>query len=178
MVEPMQIAVRRLTRDDAERFQALRLHCLQTAPEAFGSSYEEECGRDIAEIRSMLEAQPNAVFGAFAGDQLVGLAGFAVSPKAKKRHVGLLWGVFVDPAWRGHDLGRRLTAAEFTFAKSFHSRNTSTTPRWHRESQARSTPAVQMPRYLRIRSPERYSPRYYEGDVSLTATPSERRAFQ
>lgn len=117
MVEPVQIAVRRLTRDDAERFQALRLHCLQTAPEAFGSSYEEECGRDIADVRSMLEVQPNAAFGAFAGDLLIGLAGFAVSPKVKKRHVGLLWGVFVDPAWRGHDLGRRLTAAVIEHAR-------------------------------------------------------------
>ena len=105
------VIVRGLTGDDAERFQALRLHCLQSAPDAFGSSYEEEVNRDMAEVRARLESWPNAVFGAFAGDVLIGLAGFAVNPSLKKRHIGLLWGVFVDPAWRGHDLGRRLTQA-------------------------------------------------------------------
>ncbi|MEK1889430.1 MAG: GNAT family N-acetyltransferase [Phyllobacterium sp.] len=121
MSEPGQraISIRRLDGDDAERFRALRLHCLQSAPEAFGSSFEEEVGLDMAQVRARLEAQPNAVFGAFADDQLIGLAGFAVNPTLKKRHTGMLWGVFVDPAWRGHDLGRRLTQAVIDHARQY-----------------------------------------------------------
>lgn len=111
------ITVRNLDGADAARFRSLRLHCLQSAPEAFGSSYEEEVNRDISEVRTRLEARPNVVFGAFAGDMLIGLAGFAVSPSLKKRHIGLLWGVFVDPAWRGHELGKRLTQAVIEHAR-------------------------------------------------------------
>jgi ribosomal protein S18 acetylase RimI-like enzyme len=97
--------------------QALRLHGLRIAPEAFGSSYEEEVDRSIEEVRRRLEAWPNAVFGAFIEGKLVGVAGFAVNTALKERHKGSLWGVFVDPEWRGHDLGKRLTQAVIDHAR-------------------------------------------------------------
>ncbi|ATU93664.1 hypothetical protein BLM14_04760 [Phyllobacterium zundukense] len=103
--------VRMLIGSDAESFQALRLRGLRTVPEAFGSSYEEEVDRSVEEVRRRLDARPNAVFGAFADEKLVGVAGFAINATLKERHKGSLWGVFVDPEWRGHNLGKRLTQA-------------------------------------------------------------------
>lgn len=111
------ISIRMLDGNDAENFQRLRLHGLQTAPEAFGSSYEDEIGVAIDDLRQRLDARPNAVFGAFAGDELVGVAGFAGNTKTKQKHKGLLWGVFVDPQWRGHNLGKRLTLAVIEHAR-------------------------------------------------------------
>jgi RimJ/RimL family protein N-acetyltransferase len=111
------IPTRILDGGDAESFQALRLHGLRSAPEAFGSSYEDEVDRSTEEIRQRLDARPNAVFGAFAEGKLVGVAGFAANTMAKQRHKGLLRGVFVDPQWRGHDLGKRLTQAVIAHAR-------------------------------------------------------------
>ncbi len=111
------ISIRILDGGDAECFQALRLHGLRTAPEAFGSSYEDEIGQTISDVRQRLDDRPNAVFGAFADDKLVGVAGFAANNKLKQRHKGLLWGVYVDPEWRGHELGRRLTQAVIDHAR-------------------------------------------------------------
>jgi ribosomal protein S18 acetylase RimI-like enzyme len=102
---------------DAELFRTLRLHALRTAPEAFGSSYEDEAGLSLNEFRQRLDDRPNAIFGAFADARLVGMAGFAVNPKLKQRHKGLLWGVYVDPQWRGHALGQRLTQAVIDHAR-------------------------------------------------------------
>ena len=113
----MIIPIRILDSQNAERFQELRLHGLRTAPEAFGSSYEEEADLAIEEVRRRLDDRPNAVFGAFADGELIGMAGFAGNTKVKQRHKGLLWGVYVDPRWRGHQLGKRLTQAVIDHAR-------------------------------------------------------------
>jgi RimJ/RimL family protein N-acetyltransferase len=110
--------IRVLTAQDATSFQQLRLHGLKSAPESFGSSYEDEVDRKPADIEQMLDGRPNAVFGAFAGTELVGMAGFATTPKVKQKHKGLLWGVFVHADWRGHDLGRKLTLAVIDHART------------------------------------------------------------
>lgn len=59
---------------DAELFRTLRLHALRSAPEAFGSSYEDEAGLSLNQFRQRLDDRPNAVFGAFADARLVGMA--------------------------------------------------------------------------------------------------------
>jgi ribosomal protein S18 acetylase RimI-like enzyme len=50
------------------------------------------------------------VFGAVAEGALLGVAGFSLSEAAKKRHKGLLWGVYVREAARGRGLGRAVLA--------------------------------------------------------------------
>lgn len=48
------------------------------------------------------------IFGAFAGERLVGMAGFAVYDRRKASHKGLMWGVYVQAQWRGQGLGKQL----------------------------------------------------------------------
>lgn len=113
-----QMRIRRLVPDDAEALRVLRMEALSTAPEAFGSSPEEEAARPMDLVRSRLDPSiADAVFGAFAGDDLVGMAGFALSPGIKKRHKGVLWGVFVRAQWRNGGTGEDLVRAVIAHAQ-------------------------------------------------------------
>jgi ribosomal protein S18 acetylase RimI-like enzyme len=105
---------RRLSGADAEAFQALRLEALRGHPAAFAAAPEEEAGRSLAEVARRLDE--GVVFGAFEGGRLVGSAGFAQPERSKKRHKGVLWGVYVQPAVRGQGLGRCLVERVITHA--------------------------------------------------------------
>jgi GNAT superfamily N-acetyltransferase len=103
------ILIRALAASDDKAFRALRLDALAASPEAFGSSHEEEAAFPLEIFQARIEApEPSVIFGAFADDALVGMAGFLASEKRKQRHKGTLWGVFVRPAWRGHGIAERL----------------------------------------------------------------------
>jgi ribosomal protein S18 acetylase RimI-like enzyme len=108
--------VRRLGPEDAAAFQALRLEGLARHPCAFAASPDEEIGYSPAEIAARLERQP--VFGGFDRGLLLGIAGFAVLAPAKKRHKGLLSGVYVREAARGRGLGRALVAQVIEHART------------------------------------------------------------
>jgi GNAT superfamily N-acetyltransferase len=103
------ILIRPLQPSDAQAYQDLRLAALSISPEAFGSSYEEEAPLALETIRArMPSSDPNAIFGAFAGEDLIGMAGFAVYERLKARHKGVMWGVFVQPEWRKQRVGKAL----------------------------------------------------------------------
>jgi RimJ/RimL family protein N-acetyltransferase len=103
------IQIRPLQPSDAQAYQDLRLEALRSSPEAFGSSYEEEAPLALETIEArMSSSAPNAIFGAFARTDLVGMAGFALYERLKTRHKGVMWGVFVKPEWRKHRVGRAL----------------------------------------------------------------------
>ena len=112
----MDWRVRRLGPEDAAAFRALRLEGLAAHPCAFAASHDEEAGQGLADVGARLERQP--VFGGFAEGALLGVAGFAVPSLAKKRHKGLLWGVYVREAARGRGLGRALVAQVIEHARS------------------------------------------------------------
>lgn len=102
-------SIRPLQPSDALAYRDLRLEALQSSPEAFGSSYEEEAPLTLESIEARIPtSDPNAIFGAFAGEALVGMAGFAVYERSKARHKGVMWGVFVRPEWRKQRVGKAL----------------------------------------------------------------------
>jgi len=104
--------VRRLTADDAERYQALRLAALQAEPTSFASTYEREAAHATAFVAARLAPDaPASVFGAFDGDALVATAGLLCSDNPKLAHRGELWGVYVAPEARGRGLGHTVCAA-------------------------------------------------------------------
>jgi RimJ/RimL family protein N-acetyltransferase len=104
--------IRKLTIEDAPAFRTLRLEGLRTAPAAFGSDYEESLALPEARFVEWIEeAPPGAIFGAFDGEALVGLAALAVERGRKKRHKATLWGVFVAASHTRRGLARKLTQA-------------------------------------------------------------------
>jgi ribosomal protein S18 acetylase RimI-like enzyme len=107
--------VRRLGPSDAAAFQALRLEGLAKDPCAFAPSHDEEAGQSLIEVAARLERQP--VFGAVAAGVLLAVAGFSLPEAAKKRHKGLLWGVYVRETARGQGLGRAVVARVIEHAR-------------------------------------------------------------
>jgi ribosomal protein S18 acetylase RimI-like enzyme len=100
------ISIRLMRPDDAAAFRAIRLEALERNPESFGASLEVEATQPIGWFAERL--QRNAVFGAFADADLLGIAGFHVEAGAKFCHKGVLWGVYVHPSGRGAGVARKL----------------------------------------------------------------------
>lgn len=110
--------IRALGPEDAEALHALRAEALLAAPEAFSASPEDEAGLTAESLRARLGAGGgSAVFGAFDGGTLVGMAGFARAERAKERHKGTLWGVYLRGDRRGRGLAEGLVAAVIAHAR-------------------------------------------------------------
>lgn len=109
--------VRTLQPEDAAEYQALRLSGLAEAPTAFASSYEEEVNCPLAEIARRLEPKDSgAIFGAFAENKLVGLAGIERESMTKLSHKAYLWGMYVSPEFRGSGVGALLLGHALPYA--------------------------------------------------------------
>jgi len=109
MDDAASVTVRRLITEDAEAFRTLRLEALSCAPEAFSASYADEIAKPDGWFSAILASEAaTAMFGAFAGDELVGMAGFGSNAQEKLRHKGGLWSVYVREAWRRRGIGRTL----------------------------------------------------------------------
>ncbi len=103
------LSLRRLSGDDAPAYRDLRLEALRLEPQAFGSSWEEEAPRSMAEFATRLV--DTHVIGALTVAGLVGMVGLQRSNRVKTVHIGSIWGMYVRPAARGRGIGRRLLTA-------------------------------------------------------------------
>jgi RimJ/RimL family protein N-acetyltransferase len=108
-VHDAKVTVRRLLLADACIYRDIRLEALLTHPEAFSSAYETESAEPLASFVSRLER--SAVFGAFEGSELIGIAGFFNQTGRKHAHKGMLWGMYVRSKARRAGIGRRLAEA-------------------------------------------------------------------
>ena len=94
--------LRRLGPDDWADFRDIRLHSLADSPDAFGSSLEREQGFTEDDWRQRLsgpvyvvdDPRPVSVGGVFDLDG-----------------IGHIWGMWTDPAHRGHGHARRILDA-------------------------------------------------------------------
>jgi RimJ/RimL family protein N-acetyltransferase len=106
------ITIRPLCPDDAERFKSLRVLAAETAPASIWPTPDEELARPIEHMQARIETTPvQTVFGAFDGEVLAGITGVRREPLLKVSHKATIWGVFVNPAYRGRGIAQALLAA-------------------------------------------------------------------
>jgi ribosomal protein S18 acetylase RimI-like enzyme len=103
------LALRRLTPDDAAAYRKLRLRGLKEHPDAFTSSDEEERGQPLAATASRIAADsPDRVFGAFVAGTLAGVVGIGREPRAKNHHKAVVFGMYVAPEHGRRGIGAAL----------------------------------------------------------------------
>jgi ribosomal protein S18 acetylase RimI-like enzyme len=106
------VEIREFSPRDVDAFQAIRLQALQTNPEAFGETVAEfeQIPLEVLRVRTErnYHAADTLVLGAFEGERAVGMMGWTRFDHSKRRHKSILWGVYVDPAWRGRGVGHNL----------------------------------------------------------------------
>lgn len=118
MADLTAATIRPLAAADAPAYRALRLSALADTPAAFGASHREEAAQPLDWFAARITPQPpSRVYGAFQENALIGLAGFLAYHGEKKRHIGLLWGVYLAPAGRGRGIAAALVEAVIAHAR-------------------------------------------------------------
>jgi GNAT superfamily N-acetyltransferase len=117
---PAAPLVRRLAPPDAAAYRALMLDGYARAPDAFTATVTERATLPPAFWEARLargDTPDEIVFGALAGDQLVGALGLAFEQRPKLRHKARLFGMYVAPPARRQGLGRLLVEAALDAAR-------------------------------------------------------------
>src|SRR5216684_4323923 len=79
---------------DAEDAAAVFLGALQSAPTAFAADYGEESARSSDQIAQRFRRE--VIFGAFVDGRLCAIATFLQQTSPKRRHVGMIWNMYVS----------------------------------------------------------------------------------
>ncbi|WP_096440012.1 GNAT family N-acetyltransferase [Alteribacter populi] len=111
--------IRILKPSDAQKYRELRLEALQTSPEAFASTFEEEKAYSIETYADRFESEHSFNFAAFAEeDNLVGMVTLVRANKEKLKHRATILGMYVTPDKRGEGIGKRLITEAIDKAKA------------------------------------------------------------
>jgi len=106
----MAIITRILQPHDAPAYRRTRLEGLRLCPGSFGSTYEEENAKPKLAFEHFIEVQTPGRFiaGAFDGENLAGICGFAGDESNRNRHKGQVIQMFVQPAYTNKGIGLQL----------------------------------------------------------------------
>jgi ribosomal protein S18 acetylase RimI-like enzyme len=105
--------IRLLGESDAQLYKEIRLRALQNDPEAFGSTYEEEVNSPLEKFAERIRCtEDQFTLGCFDDSHsLVGIVNFARESSRKTAHKGYIYGMYIDPQFRGRGLGKSLLLA-------------------------------------------------------------------
>ncbi len=110
-------SIRRLRTVDSLIFKQMRLESLLNHPDAYQASWEEENRKSAAWFEERIKQ--NIIFGAFTPeDRLIGLCCYKRPRELKSAHKGILWGMYVAPAYRGKGISLQLLNHTISHARS------------------------------------------------------------
>lgn len=114
-----EATVRRIRADEWKSYREIRLRSLQSDPLAFGSTYARELAYEdslwMDRVDKAATSQTQAMWIALGGGNLLGTSGVFGHDS-----VFHLYGVWVDPAWRGKHIGSRLVDAALGWITTNH----------------------------------------------------------
>ena len=114
------ITLRQAVETDAMAFRELRLEALQNNPLAFSSDFSANANQPD---QFWLERMQNlgdkeAIILAEQDNSPLGMSGIQKGYSLKTQHSGMIWGVFVKPAWRGAGIAQYLVEACIEWGKN------------------------------------------------------------
>jgi len=114
----MTVQIRKLQPQDVSSYREIRLACLKNAPDSFGTMYEEEVKIPKLKFETFIEseAQDHFMFGAFDDEKLIGIMGFERMDRQRARHRGEVVQVYVEPSYRGQNVGEQLLRSVLEYA--------------------------------------------------------------
>jgi ribosomal protein S18 acetylase RimI-like enzyme len=98
--------IRQLEAANGAEYQALFLEALRSAPAGFAADYDEESARSSNQIAERFRRE--VIFGGFVGGRLHGMVTFLQQMTPKRRHVGMIWNMYVSDEQRGTGLANML----------------------------------------------------------------------
>ena len=113
-----KLLIQRLTSTDWQLYRDIRLRALGSDPRSFGSSFDRENTYSQQEWQSRLDNPDVAVFGLFAGLEIIGVTGISVKREDPAKRWARLWGSWIDPAYRGCGYSDLLYNARLDWARA------------------------------------------------------------
>lgn len=102
-------------------YRDLRIEAVTNDPHAFVDTPEEDRTKpDIIwqeRLAAAYEGQKSRGFFALHDDRLIGITFLLFEPQLKLRHQAGIRSVYLQPAYRGHGLGRKLVGAAIDYAR-------------------------------------------------------------
>lgn len=112
----MSVDIRRLTGEDWAAFRTIRLQALETTPEVYGTTLDQEADQPEDFWRNRLADPLNAMVGGFDRERPVAFASLREGAGGNVRHRATIWGVFVAETHRRQGLGRQVMNALLALA--------------------------------------------------------------
>lgn len=116
--------IRPLDRRDAAEYRLLRLDALELYPAFFATSRADWARLSLKQVEEILSPPGGGVvLGVFhqersLGNVLIGIAGLQRNAREKYRHKAMVWGMYVDPEWRGQGVARSLLEGLIGYARA------------------------------------------------------------
>jgi len=115
------ITIRKATPEDATLLRELRLEALSMHPEAFAADVAMAAAEGVdvwaARIADYATNESTSISIAEYVGQLIGMAGIGRGHWPKTRHSSILWGVYVNPDWRGLHIAEAIINECITWAR-------------------------------------------------------------
>lgn len=99
-----KITIVKIPENKWQDYKDIRLEALKMDSIAFGSSFEEE--RNFNEDTWKQRSKPALL--AYYDDKPVGLLVYIINTRIKTKHVANIYSVYVNKAFRGHGIGKKL----------------------------------------------------------------------
>ena len=111
----IDLEIRALGGADATIYQPVLLEALELHPGAFAAAYDEELAEPRESVAQRLDR--GTVFAALVDGEVAGIATYARHPQRKRRHVAMVWGMYVREARRGVGIAGALLRHVITHAE-------------------------------------------------------------